>query len=80
MIRTDISPAQLAECIALATALYERHAAFYQIDLRLRFVELPYRTKELWIDRALEVIEMVGPSRTKVIATITPDAPWGISA
>lgn len=70
---------QAALCDTLAKDLYDTHARFYQMPVP-EFSTLSYRTKKLWIERALEAIEAVGPSKARVLATITPEAPWGVSA
>lgn len=70
---------QAAICDSLARDLYESHARFYSIAVP-DFSTLSYSTKKLWINRALEAIEAVGPSRARVLATITPETPWGATA
>ncbi len=70
---------QAAYCDSLARELYDHHARFYDLSVPA-FETLSTATKLLWINRALEAIEAVGPTRARVIATIRPETPWGIPA
>ncbi len=76
MVRTDIDIRRAAACHTLAIQLYGAWADFYRVPEQ-DFSMLPRATKERWIDRALAAIEAVGPTRSKVIATISERAPWG---
>jgi hypothetical protein len=76
MVRTDIDIRRASACHTLAVQLYGAWADFYRVPER-DFSLLPRATKELWIDRALEAIEAVGPSRAKVLARISAETPWG---
>jgi hypothetical protein len=75
-----------------AECLYYNHAGFYDIAVP-DWKHLPRATRDQWIESAKDAIEGVGPQRptrwaeyqagfnsSKVIARITPEAPWGETA
>ncbi len=78
MVRTDIDIRRAAICHTLAIYLYSSHADFYSLEER-DFSTLSKVTKDLWIERALEAIEAVGPSRARVLARISESEPWGVT-
>lgn len=54
---------QCAMAIDTARALYEGHAQFYGIGY-MPWESLSARAKHLWVERAVDAFEMVGPTRT----------------
>lgn len=80
MTYEDLTTHQAMRCIAFARDFYYAHCDFHGIDTTDRpFAMLSRVEKDHWIKRAVDVMQDVPPP-SKVIATITPDAPWGISA
>jgi hypothetical protein len=77
---------QMAMLGTAAECLYYNHAGFYGLDVP-DWKTLPRETRDQWIESAKDAIEGVGQPRAtpwqaygKVIARITPDAPWGETA
>jgi hypothetical protein len=75
-------------CIDGARGLFYLHSTYYGIPVP-DFDTLSPRTKQLWVDRAAEAIEAVGPARPtlaaelaagKVIGIISPEEPYGRTA
>jgi len=80
---------QLAMLGAAAECLYYNHAGYYGIAVP-DWQHLPRAMRDQWIESAKDAIEGVGPQRltrwaeyqdgfnsSKVIARISPSAPWG---
>ena len=83
---------QMAMLGTAAECLYYNHAGYYEIAVP-DWKTLPRAMRDQWIASAQEAIEAVGPPRltrwaeyhdgfnsSKVIARITPAAPWGETA
>ena len=82
---------QMAMLGTAAECLYYNHAGYYGLDVP-DWKTLPRATRDLWIASAQDAIEAIGPPRLtrwaeyregqhgKVIARISPSAPWGETA
>ncbi len=87
-----VTPFQNLVCIDGGRALYYLHSTYYGIPVA-EFDTLPGPTKQIWIDRAHEAIQIAGAPRptmreeylagfnsAKVVGMITPEQPWGDAA
>ncbi len=69
---------QTALCCVEGQRLYEAWAEFYGYEAD--WTSISKRRKDEWVETAKNAIEDVGPSRARVIATISPTEPWGREA
>lgn len=65
-----------AACQLAREIFMARNAAFELTD---SWQLLDWSQKDIFVRQAAEVLKAHAPIRSKVIATITPEEPWGVS-